>query len=198
MMDAPKVEAALKDIELARREKRYDEMTNYAHVVQSRLDDDTSELAWRWRSRVSYELHMAGWQQGNVDKSMRLAEQSVREANRGKDPIGALFGTMNIAGHLFPAQNRVEDGRAMMLSICEKAREILKTPLTAEDVRRATRLLMNCYAFLINFALRDGGDWRAEVGLWLMDLEDNSEFQKEREKEWAEKLVLSAEAYLLT
>ncbi len=195
MMEPAHVRTVLRSIETARRQKLYKDMESECNSLLARLDDDISEQAWRWRSKVSYERHMAAWQQGDVSESLTLAHQSVREANRGKDPVGALFATMNIAGHLFPAMGRPQEGIHMIEMLCVKAKELVTTTQSDEDHGRTMRVLMNCYVFRIQYALKDDGV-RHDVEKWLDELEKNPIFVLYKGQQWADDLVRDVAVYV--
>src|SRR3989344_4072350 len=145
-------ELILHAIELARRGKRYRVMRRLAAVLTADLAAST-ETSGRWRTqvKVSYELHMAAYQQavgakGDRKNSLLLrswdyAEQSAREAEMAGDAVGALFAEMNISGLILTALGRWQEALERSSATSEKAEMIAAAADTSdEDRRRALRV----------------------------------------------------------
>ena len=66
----------LSTIEKARRAEDYKSMNVATETLNMRLEGDTSPDAWATRSKMTYELHMAAYQQS---KSSRNSRRQRRE-----------------------------------------------------------------------------------------------------------------------
>jgi hypothetical protein len=88
----PAIEKLLKDIETYRRRKDYVAMNYLANQVVQFLRGDTSPEASSMRSRLSYEQHMAAFQQAEVhlQAAKAHAEEAALEADRANDPAAGL------------------------------------------------------------------------------------------------------------
>ena len=195
MLNARKIEAALVDIEKARREERYADMNNDSHAVLAKLHGDQSARAWRWRSRVSYERHMAKWQKKEIHESYLLAMQSAREARLGGDSIGILFAEVNLGGHILPAQGKWEEGYRLLARAYMTAVNIRSQTRDSAEMPRSERVSMNALTLRIALAIKYTHDW-LYVEEWLEALRANSIFALYKEEGWARELVRDAEGFV--
>src|SRR3989344_2873979 len=96
------IQEFLSAIEKNRRTKDYGRMEDEADQLIDKLRGNDSSDAWAAHSKMTYELHMAAYQQAMalLQKSLDLAEQSATEARKAGDAVGALFTQMNASGLL--------------------------------------------------------------------------------------------------
>lgn len=194
-------------IESTRRASAYDEMTRNVDTLMGTLAGDDSSSAWVMRSKITYELHMAAFQQGDYAKSLSLAERSAVEARRAGDEIGALFAEMNISGHLFPgfgtsqlevlmsARLALEMGLLMSERVCRDA-ERIAGDTNPEDTNRALRVAMNCYLHQVKILMRLGAK-RERIMRILDRVGDNPIFVAHRDEAWAQNALAEAHQYCL-
>ena len=170
-------------------------MEQSAEELLGMLDHVQLSHAWATRSKVTYERHMAAWQQFTVAESKRLALKSAKEARRAPDEVGALFAETNIGGLILPAEGHWQDGLKLLAETAAKAEFIRDNGLVA-DVERANRVLMNCDVFTIQNSIKFGCPYPYAIEALLKRLEKNPVFEKYKEKEWAVKLFQEANAYI--
>lgn len=199
-----KILSLVAQIEQARRAKDYARMNILTGEFHTTLDDENSPEAWKASAKVSYELHMAEFQQYQdasdhpqsfLVRSLYLAEQSSEEAKRAGDRAGKLFPRMNIGGCLLPALDQWGKGMAVLRSTLKNAERALPSA-SPEDVPRYLRVMMSCYLFLIELAVAHNGDPH-EVERHLRSVVANPIFHEESAKRpgWEQGWVQKAEAY---
>ncbi|KKW40708.1 MAG: hypothetical protein UY91_C0036G0007 [Parcubacteria group bacterium GW2011_GWB1_55_9] len=152
----------LSTIEKARRAEDYKSMNVATETLNMRLEGDTSPDAWATRSKMTYELHMAAYQQAksSLQKSLGLAEQSATEARKAGDVAGELFTQMNTGGLLLPALGKMQEAMALSKKVADEA-EALATAATDEtEKKRLLRIAANAYYHCIRMTMELHGDPR--------------------------------------
>ncbi len=197
-------EELLVQVEASRRTERYGDMGAFANRLESMLGSDTSQAADVLRSKVTYELHMALFQQAQAKQaearellhdSLRLARQSAADALAAGDPVGALFAKANIGGHLMPALGDWQGGLATLPEVYEEA-EALAVAATDDAARtRALRVAVNAYLLAINL-LVEHDDNPHELEEVLSRLEVNQFYLDHKDDEWVAGPVAAARAFI--
>ncbi len=177
---SPAIYDLLALVESKRRDELYETMAVLEEITLRELlrtlSAETEKEMWRIRSRLTYERHMAAYQQDSIEESLTLAEQSSREAKFGDDEVGALFAEMNISGLLLPALGKWEYALGMSGGVCAKAEAIAYSPLASErDRNRASRIAMNTYFHRIRMTIQYRKDFTAkhDVQDWLDCVREN-------------------------
>ena len=183
-------ELMLRAIESARREKRYRLMRHLTAVLMAELASATETTErWRAQAKVSYELHMAAYQQAMMARGKRknnfllrsrhYADRSAHEAEMAGDAVGALFAEMNISGLILPALDRWRDALEISLATSEKAEAIAGAlGTTDEDRKRALRVAANCYFHRGRIIVAQKRD-RTELALLREKIEVNPVYQEQ-------------------
>ncbi len=195
----------LKVIEGCRRNKMYQEMTEAINILESQLGSTDTFII---RSKVSYERHMASYQQALdaesdpplykelLIQSLLSAFASAEYAKAGDDIAGSLFALMNIGGLLMW---RLGEWRAAILhstGVCGQAKELVRTTDDEMIRTRAHRVVMNTYMHRINILAQFGGGvGREDVEKWLDLLRQNPIFVSAKDQGWAVAAVLQAQIY---
>ena len=194
----PAIEQLLKDVETARRRKDYVDMDYLANQVAKLLQNDTSSDASRSRSRLSYEKHMAAFQQAEVhlQAAKAHAETAAQEADRGGDPAAGLYAKMVLGGHTLPALREGRIAIELLAQVCDDAEKLFAATTDASEKSRVERIIMNCYWHRILLALEYRGD-KNDVQKWKTALESNLVFQQYRTTVGA-KALADAQAYIDT
>ncbi len=146
-MDAKHIAKLLAQLEKARREENYLRMDLLVQHLYGGIG--TSE-EWETRSRISYELHMAAYQQAMnlLKESEKLAERSAEEARKAEDLIGILFAKMNIGGLIYPAMGKFEKSVALSKEVLHNANSLIDKATDDKTRSRALRVATNAFAHL--------------------------------------------------
>lgn len=183
-------ELMLRAIESARREKRYRLMRHLTAVLMAELASATETTErWRAQAKVSYELHMADYQQAVVAngkrknslllRSWHYAERSAREAEMAGDAAGALFAEMNISGLILPALDRWREALEKSSATSERAEILAAAPdTTDEDRKRSLLVAVNCYFHRGRIIVAQKRD-RTELARLREKIETNPVYQEE-------------------
>lgn len=194
-------------VEGARRDEEYDQMGRCVDQLLNELGDDTSPEAMRLRSKITYERHMAKFQQAvsfqaradqAFQESLELALLSDKEARESGDEVGALFAEMNISGLLLPALGGWRKGVVRSEKTCDRAEFIAAAKGTSEvDRKRAWQVAMNTYFHRIRMIMtfgRGGKGAQFWVKRWLEHVKKNPIYLANQDKlradvEAAEKFI---------
>lgn len=163
---ALKPEQLLPVLEACRRGGIYDLMNCSADMLRRKIEGN-EPAAWRQRSRVTYELHMACFQRAQqadgaharklLEESIFLAEQSAKEAEWAGDPCGRLFALMNISGLLLPKLGRWQEALSLSEQVGAEA-ERLAASMTDDEARnRPLRVAMNTYLHRLEMLIAHNG-----------------------------------------
>jgi len=191
----------LESVELARRDKKYEEMCDHAEKLTLELDD--SILGRRLYSKLLYEIHMAAYQQAMAaegkertmfwEESLQLAEQSAKEAVAADDVLGKLLAEMNISGLL-------KKDAKMSARVCREAETIaIAASTTDEDRCRAWQVAMNTYFHRIRITMENKNlymDPKENVAWLLYRVKDNPNFIAQKDEKWAREAVAEAEKFI--
>ncbi|MBI5644477.1 hypothetical protein HY970_00075 [Candidatus Kaiserbacteria bacterium] len=176
----------LRAIELSRRDREYRGMQRLADELLARVHADQTPHGHQVRSRVYYELHMAGFRQWQdhldrprelLDRSMELAYQSRDSAELARDPLGMLHADMNISGLILPEIEMFESALTLSTQTLRDAEEIAEHAVDKFTKERAQRVGMNCMIHQVRIHMRIGGDHDLVRELWAR-AEENPVFQK--------------------
>lgn len=178
------IERLLSTIEKARRAEEYGRMDAATNALVGELMGDDSLDAWATRSKMTYELHMAAYQQAmaSLQKSMDLANQSAEEARKAGDAVDALYAQMNISGLLLPALGRRKEGFELSQQVYQES-QALSVVATDDKARdRADRVGTNALFHQIRMLMEDDGD-SAEMKR-LFGLATSTSFYRTHEPEY--------------
>ena len=173
-----KVENLLTVIEKARRAENYTRMEVGVIELNEVLGTNDSPDALTARSKVTYELHMAAYQQAMalLQKSLDLAEQSATEARKAGDAVGALFTQMNASGLLLPALGKRKESFELSQEVHAEAQSLVATATDDKTKGRANRVAVNALFHQIRMLMEDD-DNPAEVKRLLGLVEANTLYQ---------------------
>lgn len=191
------IEDLLSALEKARRAEDYARMEVEAAELNKKLAGSNLPEVWTVRAKMTYELHMAAYQQAMslIQKSLQLAERSAMEARKAGDTVGALYAEMNISGLLYPALGKCEEGMALSSKVCREAEAFAAVALDEKAKTRALRVAMNSYFHRIKATVQHGGS-PADVKRWLETVKTNSVYVALKNDVWAVAAVQEAEDYL--
>lgn len=192
----PSIEQLLKDIESARRSKRYVDMDTHVVGLEAILHGDNSPEAAKIRSQLNYERHMAAFQQAesHLHDAKHHAENAIREAQHAGDGASELFATMVLGGHTLPALRQGREAMRLLADACKDAETLFAATTDPVERGRFERVLMNIYWHRILLAIEYGGD-KNDVQRWKATLESNPTFQQYRHTAGA-KVIADAQAYI--
>jgi len=189
-----------------RRSETYEEMHRFAGVLYRKIASGEEPAVWNMRSKLSYELHMAAYQQAGkantpasrnrlLQRSMSFARKSASEAEKAGDAAGKLHALMNISGLLYPALGKFVEGAALSKEVCDQAEELSQKTTDADARDRVLRIAMNTYFHRIGIAVKNAGNVN-DVQRLLTRLDANSIYRACNDQEWARKAVEEAREYI--
>jgi len=190
-----RIDVHLKILEGARRDEQYETMHNAAAAINMELGESDSRDAWAARSKMTYELHMAAYQQGKalLKQSLKLMHQSTEEARKAGDPVAALFTETNQCLPEFGLSTKERMEKSA--SICEKAEAFVAAALDDKTRDRANRAAINTRFNVIDILTKTGGDPN-EVGRLLKLVKANPYYETyKKDHGFEEASVRKLEAY---
>lgn len=193
-----------------RREGLYEQMERCAELFSRKTKDDVSTDVRIWRSKVSYELHMALYQQATtsdtqekrqelLERSRSLADKSATEALLGGDPVGRLYALMNVSGLILPALGQLNESVALSEQVCKEAEEQLQHAQDGDARNRINRVIMNSYAHRLRTGLEqrlESSRIKALYDAFLANPVYKMSMVGDEHPQWAKSLIEAVRAFL--